>query len=247
MRMKMLFEIPEETKVTEKVFARVLISSVCSILLCMACLAGTTWAWFVASIENTDNIIQIATVRKNVTITNRMDHSGIESQNGSYSLTKGSYNVNVKLESDATGSDELNKGKSAAYVLMSIADADGEVKYYYFAFEGGRTEVQQILEVESDLVMINFSVSWMRPASAEQIGDIPIAVGEEIMNPTTPAAAPTEAEDVEPSVDTDETEVLETTEATTIPEEESVPETTQATEDTMEPVETEAENELGIA
>ena len=57
--MKFLFTIPEGVKITEKVFGRVLISSVCSILLCMACLAGTTWAWFQASVVNNDNVITI--------------------------------------------------------------------------------------------------------------------------------------------------------------------------------------------
>lgn len=60
MRIKDLFTVPEGEKVTEQVFRRVLISSICSILLCMACLAGTTWAWFTVSIENTDNVIEIA-------------------------------------------------------------------------------------------------------------------------------------------------------------------------------------------
>ena len=60
MRIKDLFTVPEGEKVTEQVFHRVLISSICGILLCMACLAGTTWAWFTVSIENTDNVIEIA-------------------------------------------------------------------------------------------------------------------------------------------------------------------------------------------
>ena len=69
MRLKELFSVPEGKKVTEKVFGRVLISSVCSILLSMACLISTTWAWFTVSIENTDNVIHIATVTPNVQIT----------------------------------------------------------------------------------------------------------------------------------------------------------------------------------
>lgn len=60
MRIKDLFTVPEGEKVTEQVFHRVLISSICSILLCMTCLAGTTWAWFTVSIENTGNVIEIA-------------------------------------------------------------------------------------------------------------------------------------------------------------------------------------------
>ena len=39
---------------------RVLISSICSILLCMTCLVSTTWAWFAISIENEQNEIVTA-------------------------------------------------------------------------------------------------------------------------------------------------------------------------------------------
>ena len=61
MGIKKLFTVPEGEKITEQVFCRVLISSICSMLLCMACLAGTTWAWFTVSIENTGNVIEIGT------------------------------------------------------------------------------------------------------------------------------------------------------------------------------------------
>ena len=54
--------VTEKTKVTENLFNKVLISAVCTILLCMTCLVSTTWAWFTVSIENTGNVIQIANV-----------------------------------------------------------------------------------------------------------------------------------------------------------------------------------------
>ena len=60
MKVKDFFSIPEQKKVTEKDLHRVLLTSICSILLCMSCLAGSTWAWFTASIENKDNTIEIA-------------------------------------------------------------------------------------------------------------------------------------------------------------------------------------------
>ena len=60
MKVKDFFSIPEQKKVTEKDLHRVLLTSICSILLCISCLAGSTWAWFTASIENKDNTIEIA-------------------------------------------------------------------------------------------------------------------------------------------------------------------------------------------
>lgn len=59
MRIKRLFTVAPEEKLTEKRLLQVLVSSVCSMLLCMSCLAGTTWAWFTVSVENHDNEIRI--------------------------------------------------------------------------------------------------------------------------------------------------------------------------------------------
>lgn len=59
MRIKELFTVPENQKITEKMFRRVLITSIGSILLCMTCLVSTTWAWFAVSLQNTGNVIEI--------------------------------------------------------------------------------------------------------------------------------------------------------------------------------------------
>ena len=55
MRLKDLFTVPAGEKVTEKHLSRVLVSSVCGLLLCMACLVGTTWAWFAVDLTNAGN------------------------------------------------------------------------------------------------------------------------------------------------------------------------------------------------
>lgn len=44
--LKRLFVVPADEKVTERCMTRMLICSVCSILLCVVCLASTTWAWY---------------------------------------------------------------------------------------------------------------------------------------------------------------------------------------------------------
>lgn len=68
MRLKDLFTVPTGQKVTEKHLRRVLISSICSILLGMTCLVSTTWAWFSVSIENTGNTIQIGTPKVSISV-----------------------------------------------------------------------------------------------------------------------------------------------------------------------------------
>ena len=58
MRLKDLFTVPTGEKVTERHLNRVLVSSICGLLLCMACLVGTTWAWF------TDSVIRLISEQK---------------------------------------------------------------------------------------------------------------------------------------------------------------------------------------
>lgn len=60
-KLKYLFTVPENEKVTEKHMMRVLISTVCSVLLCMTCLVSTTWAWYTVTITSEDNLIKTGT------------------------------------------------------------------------------------------------------------------------------------------------------------------------------------------
>ena len=59
MHIKDLFAVPEGKNISEKMFGRVLLSSVCSILLCTACLVGTTWAWFTVEVKSAESSIVI--------------------------------------------------------------------------------------------------------------------------------------------------------------------------------------------
>ena len=56
---KKLFTVPSDEKITEKNMMCVLISTVCSVSLCMACLASTTWAWYTATVTSESNVLQI--------------------------------------------------------------------------------------------------------------------------------------------------------------------------------------------
>ena len=76
MRLKDLFSVPTGQKITEKHLRRVLVSSICSILLSMGCLVSVTWAWFVVSIENTGNVIQIGSPEIDVDVDELKDETG---------------------------------------------------------------------------------------------------------------------------------------------------------------------------
>lgn len=178
MHIKELFTVPEGKRVTEKVFSRVLLSSVCSILLCMACLVGTTWAWFTADIENTGNIIQIATVTADVVI-KQGDNEIAKSDDGSYRLDTDTYTIHIKLDNNATDS------KSPVYVLISMVQEDRSAKYYYVAFENRQNEISRELNVRNSSAVVTFSLSWVRPTSAELIDGGETVIGESPIESTT--------------------------------------------------------------
>ena len=192
MRIKNPFTVPTTEKVTEKHLYRVLISSVCSILLCMSCLAGTTWAWFTVSVENTGNVIQIATVSHTVTVTPTGEGAeALTPEGGVYQLAPGTYTLHLGVENDAAG-DSFGKNPGPVYVLLSVGQGSGE--YYYFPFGGSAGEAGYALTVY-EAAAVNFSVSWVAPASAVPVSGDALTLGTAPVQaePGSTTLPPTEA------------------------------------------------------
>ena len=222
MRIKELFTVPEGKKVTEKMFAKVLISSVCSILLCMACLAGTTWAWFAVSIENTGNVIQIATVTADVSISDGINSALTESSDNCYALDAGTYTVETGVNNDATD------WKQPVYVLMSVIDGE-EVDYYYFTFAPNNHGSQIIQFTCGNQVTVSFSALWIEPASAEPVGHEALITDEIPTEPETEPSTQSTSEATEESTEGG-TETTAPTAAATEPSDETSAPTEAATE-----------------
>lgn len=174
MRIKELFAVPAGAKVTEKMFAKVLISSVCSILLCMTCLVGTTWAWFTVSIENTGNVLQIGTAEVKVTV----DGSTVSIEN-------------------SNSPDDLNK-KAAVYVTFLFKE-----KAVGYTVLDSNNRYQTTLTLEGaleDPSLLTWTASWYPPEDQtiqELTGNI-LPLTEETAEYTEDTAAPaaeTEATD----------------------------------------------------
>ena len=203
MRLKRLFTVPKGEKVTEKVFGRVLLSSICGILLCMACLASTTWAWFTMSIENEGNEIQIATVTSDVVV--YIDEGkgiAVPEVDGSYQLDSGMYAITVQLENNATELDDLNRPKGNVYVVMIVTHEE-ESQSYYFTFTGVPNEIKRLEGLLIDgSATVSFSISWIQPTSAAPVGEDVIEIGNPIVpEPTDPSTEPTESKTTDPSED----------------------------------------------
>lgn len=237
MRIKSLFSIPDGEKVTDKALRRVLISSICSILLCMTCLVSTTWAWFTVSIENPGNVIQIAKVENTVTITDGQSKT-VEPNNGVYTLNPGTYNVNVKVTSDVEEVGDLKRDKTPVYVLISVkCDCNESYQYYYFTYKNGAGDAEQKFVINCDLAELRFSVDWMAPNNATIIEMNPIVIGTKPTDPQTDESS--EESTSEPTVTPTEAPTTEFTQApteepTTAPTTETSTEQSQDTQEDSE-------------
>lgn len=260
MRLKDLFTVPEGQKVTEKYFHRVLISSICSILLCMSCLAGTTWAWFTVSIENQGNEIQIVDLAERVI---RVDsgtqvETPVSKEDGGYPLEAGAnYTVNIKVDGKAESA--LVPVDLRPYVVMTLKLNSGGEQVYY-------AERQLMATIPGLEATVSFKALWSKtapdgtPVGTNQMLTISEAtttpsdttVGEGTTDPsvttappaaedttvTTSAATP-EASEPEPSTappESSETTTETTAETTAGNTEETTTQTTEApTESTTPP------------
>lgn len=227
MRIKDLFTVPTGQKVTEKHLRRVLISSVCSILLCMSCLVGTTWAWFTVSVESKENEIQMATISVDVTITQGENIIG-KSNDGNYSLNAGQYSMHFKLNNNAT------EAKAPVYLVISVVGSDEPASHYCAVFAQGTNRAEKVLflGVPSDSSQVSFSVSWVRPVSADLLTDETAMIGELPPEPTEPPTEETtEAEEgAEPEESTEPEDTTAPTMTPTEPKTSTPTESTPATE-----------------
>jgi len=99
-KLKYLFTVPEGEKVTEKHLYRVLISSICCIVLCMVCLVSTTWAWYTTTIVSEGNVIEIGTFRVDVTVDPAVEAS---TNSDGYVLAPGAYKITIQNTGDTDG------------------------------------------------------------------------------------------------------------------------------------------------
>ena len=227
MKLAQLFTVPTGEKVTEKAFLRVLISSICSMLLCMGCLFGTTWAWFTVEINNSENEIQIAKIEfEELTLTKEGNEFLKNANTGAYDLTVGTYSLKMTVTNDAAAP------KRSVYVVMTLR-MDQTVKSYYFPLLTGEGTVEQenLLEIAGGKATLSFALSWVIPAAASTIPDETIQVG--VAEPVKQENAPAKEQE---ETETKEEKPQSTTETTP-------PTSTSAAHETTPPVTTSTANE----
>lgn len=200
MRIKDIFWPKAGQKVSEKYLRQALAVSICSILLCMSCLVGTTWAWYVVSIDNSNNAIHIAQEPPAVQVTIDDNIVALNPLN----LTEGTYDLQVVHNGET---DDVQR-KSTLYVTFSVDEIQGYVILDHT--NGYRTSVNITVAKDS---AVSWSVSWL-PDGAKLLENNKIDLSnvqgtdtvDDAEDPTKEPSDNTEGED---EVDNEESETPE--------------------------------------
>ena len=192
MRLKNMYTVPKGQKVTEKQLLRVLTASICSIVLCMSCLVGTTWALFTVSIENTDNVIQIGEPSVSVV------EGKTKLDSGKTTLEKGTHTIQI---THANAEDDLQR-KSALFVTLSLKTEAKTINRYITL--NHENKYQSAVTIECGVeAALSWEVSWFVPVGAIEPIDGKIVIeSEDVEEETT---APVETESSEESTESTET------------------------------------------
>ncbi len=81
---------------------RLLIPSILGIVLCVACLLGSTFAWFSASSSSATNTIKTANYTVLISIKDASDNELSADDSGTYTLSPGDYSITLTAQGTAT-------------------------------------------------------------------------------------------------------------------------------------------------
>lgn len=209
MKLKELFTVPSGEKITEKQLYRVLVCSICSILLCMTCLAGVTWAWFTVSIQNTGNEIYIGKPEAKLTV------------NGEAYTPGAALTGDAVLQLEHTSKEDDLQKKSTLYVTLTI-QSDGATTTVYKALnESNHYSAQVTIDNETGKsYSFGWVVSWFAPDKATELSGNTVTLETVAQTQPTTQTETTEAATeaaTQPSTEaTTEAATQPATEATTV-------------------------------
>ena len=115
-------------KVTDASLTKSIISSVIGIVLCMACLFGTTWAWYSSSVTSGVSVTVGANFDFDIEITKTGETTALINPDAEsvYNLNGGEHTVTVKKTGTAK--------KGFCQIIATKADAEAGTTYYIVNF-----------------------------------------------------------------------------------------------------------------
>ena len=180
--LKNLFSVPKGKKVTDADMKRVLVSSVCGILVCMTCLISSTWAWYTVSAETAPFAIEVADLKLTLTVNDaKLEKTSLELAPAQATT------VQVKF-SPAQTADSLNVTAKRYIVMTVLAEQEQPVGTYYIACTGNVTEVALVTDVACEVF---FTPAWQIPLNGKEFPAESFKLVEAPTEPTTTAPAET--------------------------------------------------------
>ena len=155
--------IAEKEKSADAGIKRMMLTSVLGMLICVVCLAGTTWAWFTANsgIDDTDKPLSVETAQVNVAVSiNNKDKGTVSGGNLRTINIEANKNLSVTLTGDGTST------KRYCYVTV-----DGDRYYVDLSSSNSIT-----FTVCSSSDSMTIEASWSAPDSGSSL----ISSGEKI-------------------------------------------------------------------
>lgn len=188
-----------ETK-ADKQLRQVLISLIASIVLCMGCLVGSTWAWFQTTITSEGNTITIGQMRVSVALDKGEKASRttvLPSDKYTYELDEvGSYDILL-----------MNAGEIPGYCTIKLTDNQGNTEEFtsgtLYPTEDGLEDAATITitisaeDVYNDVLPVKLEIE---PHWGEDPNSAIMDIDEELFVPTEET---TEAAEEEPLEDED--------------------------------------------
>ena len=132
-------------KLTEKAFSSAIITSVLSIVLCIAALCSTSWAWFTGSTASNENTIKTAE-----TFALEFYLDGSEKDNCEIELQKGTYTVTISLPKDS----------ASGYLVMTSNGVSYRSDYIQSHENDTPKSITFYIKVEETPQKVTFTKRW---------------------------------------------------------------------------------------
>lgn len=204
----------DQAKEKDKALMRLLIPSILSMFLCMACLFSMTWAWFADTTESSPSRIVAGSYEVKVEVAQEVTPGNMQviptDANGVVTLAAGTYQITftaygtgdpafggygIVLLSDDPNAQGLTQNSSAQKAAFTALLKNGT--------PGDKITVTLVL---SESTAIDFNSCWGVPPSAE--GDIRLVAGDTLTFAADGAVTVTPAQN---SVETTAEQTTETT------------------------------------
>ena len=152
---------------TDKAFARLVLTSILGVLACIVCLCSTTYAWFTGSVQGTNNKIQTA---NSCLLTVTAHQGGAEKASVDTQST-----LTLECQGEYTVTLTLPKESASGYLILTVGGVD-----YYTDYLQRNNEVDQTLTFTLNVLStqnVTFKARWgifSAPCHVENNGTLEI-------------------------------------------------------------------------